>query len=67
MPASTLLHHLHAQFRSENIVGTIPSKQVEILPQIALEAQRICTIDISCSVQWMQSIGMILDMSDFTV
>jgi len=30
MPASTLLDNLQAQFRSENISGTIPNKQVDL-------------------------------------
>lgn len=51
MPASTLLDNLQAQFRSENISGTIQISRW-ILPQIALEAQRIYSIDIRCSAQW---------------
>lgn len=56
MPASTFQDNLQAQFRSENIAGTIPNKQVDLATN-CLKTQAIYTTDISCSMQWNSAHG----------
>lgn len=67
MPASTLLDNLQAQFRSENISGTIPNKQVDLATNCFGSSENLHPTHQLFRAAGLRAWGWTLDTSYFTV